>query len=237
MNITLHPAHTRGHANYGWLDTWHTFSFAHYYNPERMHFGALRVLNDDTVQGGKGFGSHPHDNMEIISIPLKGQLEHQDSMGNRTVISEGDVQIMSAGTGVVHAEYNKNPDRPVSFLQIWVFPKEKDITPRYDQRTFRPAERLNKWQLIVSPKQHDEGVWINQDAWFYRASLDEGKNLEYNLEHSGNGVYLFLIEGSVNLNGQLLNKRDGAAITDAERIALNANKPAEMLLMEVPLIF
>ncbi len=237
MNIVIHPAHTRGHAHYGWLDTWHTFSFAHYYNPERMNFGALRVLNDDTVQGGKGFDRHPHENMEIVSIPLAGALEHQDSMGNRAVIREGDVQIMSAGTGVVHAEYNGNAHQPVSFLQIWVFPKQQNITPRYDQRTFRKEDRHNRWQQIVSPAQNDEGVWINQDAWFYRARLDEGSQLDYSLHLSGNGVYLFLIEGSVTVNGTVLNKRDGAGISGTKKIGFAANKPAELLLMEVPLTF
>ncbi|GIV36529.1 MAG: hypothetical protein KatS3mg032_0908 [Cyclobacteriaceae bacterium] len=237
MNIVVHPAHTRGHSHYGWLDTWHTFSFAHYFNPERMNFGALRVLNDDTVQGGKGFDRHPHENMEIVSIPLAGALEHQDSMGNRAVIREGDVQIMSAGTGVVHAEYNGSAHEPVSFLQIWVFPKQQNITPRYDQRTFRKEDRQNRWQQIVSPVQTDEGVWINQDAWFYRARLDEGRELTYALHRSGHGVYLFLIEGSVTVNDTMLNKRDGAGISGAEKIDFTANRPAELLLIEVPLTF
>lgn len=237
MNTILHPAHTRGHANYGWLDTWHTFSFAHYFNPERMHFGALRVLNDDTVQGGKGFGRHPHDNMEIVSIPLSGELEHADSMGNRTVIREHDVQIMSAGTGVEHSEYNKNADRPVSFLQIWVFPKKRNITPRYDQRTFKPEERLNRWQQVVSPVQNDEGVWINQDAWFYRTHLESGRTLDYSMNRTSNGIYLFVIDGSVQLDHLQLNRRDGVGITDAGKISLTANTSAELLLMEVPLTF
>ncbi|MCX7636609.1 MAG: pirin family protein [Cyclobacteriaceae bacterium] len=237
MNTILHPAHTRGHANYGWLDTWHTFSFAHYFNPERMHFGALRVLNDDTVQGGKGFGRHPHDNMEIISIPLLGELEHADSMGNRTVIREHDVQIMSAGTGVEHSEYNKNADRPVSFLQIWVFPKKRNIAPRYDQRTFKPEERLNRWQQVVSPVQNDEGVWINQDAWFYRTQLQPGITLDYAINRTSNGIYLFVIDGSVQLDNLQLNRRDGVGITDADKISLTSNTSAELLLMEVPLTF
>src|SRR5882672_1821866 len=162
MKTALHKANTRGHANHGWLDTNHTFSFAHYYDPSRIHFGALRVLNDDFVDGGKGFGTHPHDNMEIISIPLSGDLEHKDSTGTTAVIRENDIQIMSAGTGVQHSEYNKNPDKKVNFLQIWVFPKLRDIKPHYEQKAFKPEERVNKLQQIVSPTKGDEGVWINQ---------------------------------------------------------------------------
>ncbi len=237
MKTILHPAQTRGHANYGWLDTWHTFSFAHYFNPERMNFGALRVLNDDTVQGGKGFGRHPHDNMEIISIPLSGELEHADSMGNKTAICENDVQIMSAGTGVEHSEYNKNADRPVSFLQIWIFPKEQNITPRYDQRTFSPEQRLNRWQQLVSPRPDDEGVRINQDAWFYRTTLSENAALDYSLQRSTNGVYLFVIDGTVQLDGLQLGRRDGAGIWETDKINIKANTPADLLLMEVPLTF
>lgn len=237
MKTVLHPARTRGHANYGWLDTWHTFSFAHYFNPERMNFGALRVLNDDTVQGGKGFGRHPHDNMEIISIPLSGELEHADSMGNKTVIRENDVQIMSAGTGVEHSEYNKNTDRPVSFLQIWIFPKERNITSRYDQRTFNPEHRLNRWQQLVSPRPDDEGVRINQDAWFYRTTLSENAALDYLLQRPANGVYLFVIDGTVQLDGLQLARRDGAGILDTDKITIKANTPADLLLMEVPLTF
>lgn len=237
MKTVYHPAHSRGHANYGWLDTWHTFSFAHYYNPERMNFGALRVLNDDTVQGGKGFGRHPHDNMEIISIPLAGELEHADSMGNKTVIREDDVQIMSAGTGVEHSEYNKNADRPVSFLQIWVFPQQRNITPRYDQRTFKPEDRINRWQQIVSPGPNDEGVWINQNAWFYRATLTGSNALEYALHHPANGVYLFVIDGSAVLDGHPLLKRDGMGVWQTDKLTITSNTIAELLLMEVPLNF
>ncbi len=236
MNTILHKAGTRGHANHGWLDTSHTFSFAHYYDPTRMHFGALRVLNDDFVDGGKGFGRHPHDNMEIISIPIQGDLEHKDSMGNVAVIKQNDVQILSAGTGIYHSEYNKNADQKVNFLQIWVFPKDRNITPRYDQRTFKPEDRVNKLQQIVSPKKEDEGVWINQDAWFYMGSLKSGFTTEHKVNQKGNGVYAFVINGDVTINGNKLNRRDGLGIWDVEKLDISVDSDAELLLMEVPMI-
>ncbi len=235
MNTVLHKASTRGHANHGWLDTSHTFSFAHYYDPARMHFGALRVLNDDFVDGGKGFGTHPHDNMEIISIPLAGDLEHKDSLGNVAVIKQNDVQILSAGTGISHSEYNKNPDKKVNFLQIWVFPKVKNIKPRYDQISFKPEHRVNKLQQIVSPSKADDGVWINQDAWFQLGNLKKGFITDYAIKQNGNGVYAFVIDGDITINGQPLNKRDGLGIWDVEKLNLVANSDAHVLLMEVPM--
>lgn len=235
MKTVLHKADTRGHANHGWLHTNHTFSFAHYYNPERMNFGALRVLNDDFVEGGMGFGRHPHDNMEIISIPLYGDLEHKDSMGNVTVIKQNDVQIMSAGTGVYHSEYNKNKDRKVNFLQIWVFPKVRNIEPRYDQLTLRPEDRINRLQQIVSPLKEDQGVWINQDAWFHLGTLKKGFEASYTINKEGNGVYAFVINGHVTINNQPLNKRDGFGVWDTDSIRISATDEAELLLMEVPM--
>jgi quercetin 2,3-dioxygenase len=235
MNTVLHKANTRGHANHGWLDTNHTFSFAHYYDPTRLHFGVLRVLNDDVVDGGKGFGTHPHDNMEIISIPLSGDLEHKDSMGNITVIRQNDIQIMSAGTGIQHSEYNKNNDKKVNFLQIWVFPKQRDITPHYGQITLQPADRINKFQQIVSPSKTDEGVWINQDAWFHLGSLRKDFKTEYTLRQKGNGVYAFVIEGDVTILGQKLGKRDGLGISEVDTISIAADSNTELLLMEVPM--
>lgn len=235
MNSVLHKANTRGHANHGWLDTNHTFSFAHYYDPERMNFGALRVLNDDFVDGGQGFGRHPHDNMEIISIPLAGDLEHKDSMGNVAVIRQNDVQIMSAGTGVYHSEYNKNPDSKVNFLQIWLFPKERNIQPRYDQRTFKPEDRVNKLQQIVSPVKEDNGVWINQDAWFHLGNFKKDFKTDYTINKKGNGVYAFIINGDVTINGQKLNKRDGFGVWDTDKLSITADSDAEILLMEVPM--
>lgn len=235
MKTIIHKAETRGHANHGWLDTHHTFSFAHYYNPERVHFGMLRVLNDDIVAGGMGFGTHPHDNMEIISIPLSGDLEHKDSMGNTAVIRQHDVQIMSAGTGIYHSEYNKNKDKQVNFLQIWVFPKQRNITPRYDQRTFKPEDRQNKLQVVVSPEKDSEGVWINQDSWFHLGTLKQGFTTDYTINKNGNGVYAFVIDGDVTINGQKLNKRDGMGVWDADKLSITADSNAELLLMEVPM--
>ncbi len=235
-NSVIHKAGTRGHANHGWLDSHHSFSFADYYNPERVHFGVLRVLNDDVVAEGMGFGKHPHDNMEIISIPLSGDLEHKDSMGNTTVIKQGDVQIMSAGTGIFHSEYNKNKDKEVNFLQIWIFPKKRDITPRYDQKTFSVEERMNKFQLIVSPEENGEGVQINQDAWFSMIKMGKGFETTYNIKREGNGLYAFVLEGDVTINGQSLNKRDGIGITDIQDISMKADTDAEVLLMDVPVV-
>lgn len=234
-NMIIHKAATRGHANHGWLDSHHTFSFASYYNPERMHFGVLRVLNDDIVQGGMGFGTHPHDNMEIISIPLSGDLEHKDSMGNTTVIKQGDVQIMSAGTGIQHSEYNRNKEKQVKFLQIWVFPKERNIKPRYDQKTFNTSDRINTWQQVVSPSGTAEGIDINQDAWFNMTLLKKGNQLDYTIQKKGNGVYAFILSGDVTINGQELHTRDGMGIWDIEKITVAATTDAEVLVMDVPM--
>lgn len=235
MNTVLHKAETRGHANHGWLDSHHTFSFANYYNPERMNFGVLRVLNDDMVSEGKGFGTHPHDNMEIISIPLEGDLEHKDSMGNTTVIKQGDVQVMSAGTGIFHSEYNKNKDEPVKFLQIWVFPNKKDVKPRYDQITLDPVQLKNQFHQILSPNPDDEGVWVHQEAWFYIGDFDAGKATSYHLKGYNHGVYAFVLNGDVEMNGQPLNERDGYGIWNVEQIEVKATKDAKVLLMEVPM--
>ena len=234
-NTILHKAATRGHANHGWLNSYHTFSFANYYNPERMHFGELRVLNDDTVTGGMGFGTHPHDNMEIISIPTSGDLEHKDNMGNVQVIKQGDVQVMSAGTGIQHAEKNKNADKTVKFFQIWVFPKEKNVKPRYDQKNFTDAEKHNKLLTVVSPLgTKDGGVQIHQDTWFSLGKLDKDFATTYQLKDKENGVYAFVIEGDVTVNGEKLNRRDGLGITEADSLDIKADNDAELLLMEVP---
>lgn len=234
-NMVIHRANTRGHANHGWLDTNHTFSFANYHNPERMHFGVLRVLNDDHVEARMGFGTHPHNNMEIISIPLEGDLEHKDSMGNKGVIRQGDVQVMSAGTGIQHSEYNKNSDKAVKFLQIWLFPKKKNVTPRYDQMTFQRTDRKNTLQQVLSPHADDEGVWIHQDAWFHMGDLDAGFETSYKIKKSGNGLYAFVIDGEVEINGQTLSKRDGMGVWNIDEADIKANKDAEILLMEVPM--
>lgn len=235
-NTVLHKAGTRGHANHGWLDSHQTFSFANYYNPERMHFGVLRVLNDDRVDPGMGFGTHPHDNMEIISIPLEGDLEHKDSMNNVAVIRQGDIQVMSAGTGIYHSEFNNNKDKLTKFLQIWIYPNQKNVTPRYDQITLQTADRHNKLQQILSPSQDDEGVWIHQNAWFHLGKFDKDFKLDYKLKAAGNGVYAFVINGDFTVQGIALNAKDGLGIWDTDLVTLTAaSKDAEILLMEVPM--
>jgi redox-sensitive bicupin YhaK (pirin superfamily) len=235
-NTILHKANSRGDANHGWLHSRHTFSFANYDNPERVHFGALRVLNDDQVAAGMGFGTHPHDNMEIISIPLEGDLEHKDSMGNVAVIKSGDVQAMSAGTGITHSEYNKNKDKPVKFLQIWIFPNKRNVTPRYAQVTLNVNDRHNKLQQIVSPETDQSGVWIHQDAWFHLGRFDKGFLTEYKFKKPADGVYAFVIKGDVTIEGNALHERDGLGIKDTDKISLKADSQnAEVLLMEVPM--
>ena len=235
-NQLIHKAATRGHADHGWLRTNHTFSFADYYNPERVHFGALRVLNDDYIAGGMGFGTHPHDNMEIITIPLEGDLEHKDSMGNGTVIKHGDVQVMSAGTGITHSEYNHNKTKPVQLLQIWVFPNKRNVTPRYDQITLDVNQRHNKLQQILSPNSDDEGVWIHQDAWFHIGRFDQNFETTYTWKKQGNGVYVFVIKGDITVNGTALNERDGSGIWNTDAITIQANSAnAELLIIEVPM--
>ena len=234
MKTVLHRAETRGHAQHGWLDSHHTFSFANYQNPERVHFGVLRVLNDDIVKPAMGFGTHPHNNMEIVSIPLKGALEHKDSIGNTFVIKKDDVQIMSAGSGVTHSEYNHSGNEDVNFLQIWVFPKERNIEPRYGQVTYAPENRKNRWEVVVSPED-DGSVWINQDAWFNLTDLDAGQELSYKPRVQDNGMYIFVLEGQVEVEGQTLSRRDGFGIWDTSEIRIKALQGAELLLMDVPM--
>ncbi len=235
MKTVLHKADTRGHANHGWLNSHHSFSFANYYNPERVHFGKLRVLNDDTVAPGRGFGTHPHDNMEIISIPMSGDLEHKDSMGTTAVIKEGEIQVMSAGTGIYHSEYNKNQDKEVKFLQIWVFPDKKDVSPRYDQIEISGLLKPNSFSQILSPDADDQGVWIHQNAWFHLGSFDENIETQYEIKGAGNGVYAFVLEGSAEIEGQSLSKRDGFGIWDTQQLKVKADAGAKVLLMEVPM--
>lgn len=234
MKTILHKANTRGHASFGWLNSYHTFSFGHYYNPERIHFGALRVLNDDTVKGGMGFSKHPHDNMEIVSIPLSGDLHHKDTTGRDEIIRQHDVQIMSAGSGIAHSETNANHDKEVKFLQIWVFPKEKNIEPRYQQKSFKPEDRLNQVLTVVAPDD-EQAVWINQDAWFSLANLEAGVEKTYQIRRKGNGVYAFVIGGQVTINGEQLEARDGLGIWETETLTITANSNAEILLIDVPM--
>ena len=234
MEKTLHTADSRGHANHGWLDAHHTFSFAGYYDPSRMHFGVLRVLNDDRVAPGMGFGMHPHDNMEIITIALEGALKHKDNMGNEGVIRPGDVQVMSAGTGVVHSEFNPSKDETVNLLQIWVFPKERQVKPRYDQKHFDPSTRKNSLQVVVAPDDSEGALWIHQDAWFSLGQLDAGKTLTYRSRKSGNGSYIFVINGEITVDGQTVDARDGIGLTNFDSVTIGATKDAEFLIMDVP---
>ena len=235
MKSVLHKAATRGHADHGWLNSHHTFSFAGYHNPERMNFGVRRVLNDDRVAPGKGFGTHPHDNMEIISIPLEGDLEHKDSMGNTKTIKQGDVQVMSAGTGIQHSEYNKNDDQEVKFLQIWVFPNKRNVEPRYDQISIRDIEKENTFYQVLSPNPEDNGVWVYQDAWFHLGKFEAGVTDSYEIKKEGNGVYAFILEGEVEINGQKLDKRDGFGIWDTDAFNFTSITESRVLLMEVPM--
>jgi quercetin 2,3-dioxygenase len=234
-NTILHKANTRGNANHGWLQSFHSFSFANYHNPERMNFGVLRVLNDDTVAAGMGFGTHPHNDMEIISIPLEGALQHKDSMGTSTVIHQEDIQIMSAGTGVQHSEYNNSKDKQVKFLQIWIIPNKKSVAPRYDQITLKKEDRKNKLQQIVSPNADDDGVWILQNAWFHLGDLEKGIATEYAMKSNENGLYLFVLSGDIIVNGQELHTRDGYGLLNTPIIKLEATSNSEVLLLEVPM--
>ncbi len=235
MKTIVHKANTRGHANHGWLNSYHTFSFAGYYDPSRMHFGALRVLNDDSVKAGMGFGKHPHDNMEIVSIPLQGDLHHKDSTGRDKIIRQHDVQIMSAGSGITHSETNANHDQDVKFLQIWVMPKEYNIEPRYDQKSFLPEDRINKILTVVAPDDAN-AVWINQDAWFSLANLSKGFTVDYSIHKKDNGVYAFVIKGDVTINGIALNERDGLGISETDMLNITANSDTELLLIDVPML-
>ena len=235
MKKIFHPASSRGAADHGWLQAKHSFSFANYYDSERVQFGALRVLNDDIIAPGMGFGTHPHDNMEIITIPLDGTLEHKDSMDNIGVIETDEIQVMSAGSGVYHSEYNKNKDQSVSLLQIWVFPNKKNVTPRYDQKNIKDLKKANSFYPIVTPKQNGPGMWIHQDAWFHLGEFDKETRINYNINKKGNGVYAFIIEGSVQIDGESLEKRDALGIWDTEKFELLVNQNSRVLLIEVPL--
>ena len=235
MKSTLHKANTRGHANHGWLNSYHTFSFANYHNPDRMNFGVLRVLNDDEVAAGMGFGTHGHSNMEIISIPLEGDLEHKDDMGNTTIIRQGDIQAMSAGSGIQHSEKNKSRENKVKFLQIWILPNKVNVTPRYDQITLTSGSLSNRLQQIVSPNPDDDGIWIHQNAWFHLGEFHKGKTHTYTLKNTINGVYVFLLEGKCTANGIALEKRDGLGIEATKTIDFTYSENSKILLMEVPM--
>ena len=231
----FHKANTRGNANHGWLNAYHSFSFASWQNNERNNFGVLRVLNDDTIAGGMGFGSHPHDNMEIITIPLEGDLAHKDSMGNESVIKTGDIQVMSAGTGIYHSEFNPNADLQTKLFQIWLFPNKQNVIPRYQQISLNYEERINKLQQILSPNENDEGVWINQDAWFHLGKFDKNLKASYQIKKEGNGVYIIVISGSIILDDQALETRDAFGIWNCDSFEILTTSDCEFLLIEVPM--
>ncbi|TBR18442.1 MAG: pirin family protein [Chitinophagaceae bacterium] len=235
MKTVLHKAESRGSFDYGWLKTNYSFSFSSWQNPEKVHFGVLRVLNDDTIAAGMGFGTHSHDNMEIITIPTSGQLEHKDSMGNHGIISKGEVQVMSAGSGIQHSEYNNSKEFPVSLFQIWLFSNKKNVAPRYDQRSFDFDSLKNEFCTIVSPMGENTGLNIHQDAWFSLGKLDKDFSYNYNLKNKNNGVYLFLIEGNITLNKLLLKRRDAVEITEFESLEIISNSNSELLLLEIPM--
>ncbi len=237
MEKVIHTADSRGHINHGWLDTYHSFSFANWQNPERVRFGVLRVLNDDTVAPGEGFGMHPHDNMEIVTIILKGQLKHRDSMGSDGVIKENEIQVMSAGSGVMHSEFNPSEDEKVELFQIWVFPREKDIEPRYDQMSFDPAGKENKLQLLVSPdRDSKESMWVNQDAYFSIGKFEPGKEIDYDIHTPGNGAYIMVIDGEIEVEGERLLKRDAIGVWDTDKINIKFKRmETEILIVEVPM--
>ena len=235
MKTIYHPSNTRGFADHGWLKANHSFSFANYYNSERMSFGVLRVLNDDFVAGGMGFGAHPHANMEIITIPLSGELHHKDSMGNFGAIKKGEIQVMSAGTGIQHSEFNGNQDQPVTLLQIWVIPREENVEPRYDQIKISDEEKPNDFQQIISPNKDDVGSWIHQDAWFHLAKFEKGISKNYQFNKNGNGVYAFVISGKAKIAGIELSEKDGIGIWETDNFDVEALENAEILLMEIPM--
>ncbi|WP_430400072.1 pirin family protein [Flavobacterium sp.] len=234
-NSVLHKANTRGNANHGWLNAYHSFSFASWYNAERVQFGALRVLNDDTIAAGMGFGTHPHDNMEIITIPLVGDLAHKDSMGNAATIKTGDVQVMSAGTGIQHSEFNPNHNQQTKLFQIWLFPKTRNVEPRYQQITLDKSLQKNNFAQILSPNENDEGVWIHQDAWFYLSDFDANFSKSLSIKKEGNGFYIMNIEGDIEVNGDILEKRDAIGIWETKEIEIKANTNAKFLIMEIPM--
>jgi redox-sensitive bicupin YhaK (pirin superfamily) len=235
MKTILFKAADRGTADYGWLKPNYYFSFAQYYDNTKVHFGLLRVLNDDFIGGGGSFPTHPHDNMEIVTIPFTGAVKHKDSTGGEGIIQAGDIQIMSAGTGVQHSEANASATEPVTLFQVWIFPKERNIIPRYDQKTFDVTERANKWQTVVSPINADSALWINQDARFSLTNLQAGAAINYTNAFKKNGVFLVVINGTVEINGQQLNKRDALGISETENFTVKALEDAELLAIEIPM--
>lgn len=235
MKTVFHKASERGHANHGWLNAHHSFSFASYHDPNKVHFGLLRVLNDDIIAPGMGFGMHPHDNMEIVTIPLKGTLEHRDSMGNIGVIRPNEIQAMSAGSGLMHSEYNHSKTEEINLLQIWVFPKERNIEPRYDQKIYSEKDKEEKFKTIVSPVKSEHTMWINQDAYFSLGKFKSGNSVDYKIQNPGNGAYIFIIEGEASIDTQKLEKRDALGIWETDTFSVNISKDSEILIIDVPM--
>ncbi|MDF2437968.1 MAG: Pirin domain protein [Bacteroidota bacterium] len=235
MKTVFHSSNERGHADHGWLNAHHSFSFASYHDPSKVHFGLLRVLNDDIVAPGQGFGMHPHDNMEIVTIPLSGTLEHRDSMGNIGVIKPNEIQAMSAGSGLMHSEYNHSKTEPINLLQIWVFPKERNIKPRYDQKVFSASDKEGKFKTVVAPERSDDVMWINQDAYFSLGKFSDASTQEYEIKHAGNGAYVFVIEGGATINGQKLGKRDAMGISETDKFSMDIAAGSEILVIDVPM--
>lgn len=236
MKKIIHKAENRGHINHGWLDTYHSFSFAQWYNPEKMGFGALRVINDDTVAPGKGFGMHPHDNMEIITIILEGSLKHRDSMDNEGIIKENEIQAMSAGSGIMHSEFNPSDSAYCKLFQIWVLPDKLNIEPRYEQISFDPTGKENRFMTLVSPTKADNSMFINQDAWFSISKLEKNKSIEYKLKNNQHGIYIFVIEGQVKASDEILGSRDALGLSEIDNVFLEAQADSEFLVIEVPMM-
>ena len=237
MEYILYPEKERGHANHGWLNAKHSFSFANWYNPDKINFGALRVLNDDIVAPKMGFGTHPHDNMEIITIPLRGKLEHKDSMGHTSVITTGEIQVMSAGTGILHSEFNASQTEEINLFQIWIFPNKRNVTPRYDQIDIDYAKADNNFLQLISPNSDDEGSWIHQDAWIFINKPSKGTEINYPIQKEGNGVYIMVINGSISIDNNKLEHRDAIGVYNTKDVRIFVNEDSEILFLDVPMIF
>lgn len=235
MDSVFYKANSRGHVEIDWLKSYHTFSFASYHNPDRMSFGLMRVLNDDYVAPSKGFDTHSHQNMEIITIPLEGNLFHQDHLGNRSTIKKGEVQIMSAGTGIMHSEHNPSDSEEVNLFQIWIFPREKQIMPRYGQKAFESKDRMNQLQCVVSPDERDGSLWINQDAFIYLSQLEKDKTIDYKLQNIMHGVFVMVIHGEVSVGGKTIQSRDAVGVWNTSNLEIKASKDSEFVLFEVPM--
>ena len=235
MKTTLYPSNSRGKADHGWLHTRFSFSFSEYYDPARIHFGMLRVINDDIIDGGGGFPMHPHENMEIITIPMKGALRHTDSMGNTGLIGENEIQVMSAGTGILHAEFNDSKSEIVSLFQIWIFPEQENIKPRYDQKKFDLALFDNSIFTVVSPDGTGDSLMINQQAWLSLGRFEKETTVNYQLKRKGNGVFLLVIEGYVTVNNIKLEHRDALEISETDEFEMKIGSDSQLLLIDVPM--